>query len=196
MAKLNLQTPTARKRLAPRGKPYKITLLPGVHLGYRAAQSGTGSWVVIAAKGDGSYWTDAFAHADDQQDADGQKVLTYEQAANRCRALARGDANAAADRPATISDAIASYETDLTGRGRDAYNAQWVRGHLAAAARGAAAGAGDREAAARLARRLAQGRHAPGDAQPDAQGRQGRVQPRRQARQANPRQRRRMEGRP
>jgi hypothetical protein len=49
MAKLSLQTPTARARLAPRGKPYKVRLLPGVHLGYRAAQSGTGSWVVIAA---------------------------------------------------------------------------------------------------------------------------------------------------
>jgi hypothetical protein len=133
VAKLNLQTPTARKRLAPRGKPYKITLLPGVHLGYRAAQSGTGSWVVIAAKGDGSYWTDAFAHADDRQEADGQAVLTYEQAANRCRALARGDANAAVDRPATIADALASYETDLTGRGRSAYNARWVRHHLPAA---------------------------------------------------------------
>jgi len=130
MTKLNLQTPTARKRLAARGKPYKITLLPGVHLGYRAAQSGTGSWVVIAAKGDGNYWTDTFAHADDQQDADRQKILGYEQAANRCRALARGDANAAADRPATIGDAVGSYETDLTGRGRSAYNARWVQYHL------------------------------------------------------------------
>jgi len=130
MGKLNLQTPTARKRLEPRGKPYKITLLPGVHLGYRAAQSGTGSWVVIAAKGDGNYWTDTFAHADDQQDADGQRILSYEQAANRCRALARGDANAAADRPATIGDAVGSYETDLAGRGRNAYNATWVRHHL------------------------------------------------------------------
>src|SRR5262249_38343886 len=107
MAKLNLQTPTGRARLAPRGRPYKIRLIPGVHLGYRAAQSGTGAWVVIASKGDGTYWTDAFAHADDKQAADGQKVLTYEQAALRARALARGDANAAADRPATISEAIA-----------------------------------------------------------------------------------------
>jgi integrase len=130
MAKLNLQTPTARKRLAPRGKPYKIRLLPGVHLGYRAAQSGTGSWIVIAADGKGGYWTDAFAHADDQQEADGQKILDYEQAANRCRALARGDANAAADKPASISDALASYEADLVGRGKSDYNATWVKVHL------------------------------------------------------------------
>src|SRR5215471_15720424 len=117
MARISLQTPTARARLAPRGKPYKIALLPGVHLGYRAAQSGTGAWIVIASNGKGGYWTYAFAHADDRQPADGQKVLTYEQAALRARALARGDANAAADRPATIGEAISSYETDLGGRG-------------------------------------------------------------------------------
>src|SRR5262249_35745750 len=93
-------------------------------------ESGTGGWVVIAADGKGGYWTDAFAHADDKQPADGQKVLTYEQAALRARALARGDANAAADRPATIGEAIASYETDLSGRSRNAYNARLVAHHL------------------------------------------------------------------
>ena len=46
------------------------------------------------------------------------------------RALARGDANAAAERPATISEALASYETDLTGRGANPYNAALVRTHL------------------------------------------------------------------
>jgi integrase len=130
MAKINLQTPTSRARLAPRGKPYKVALLPGVHLGYRAARSGTGAWVVIAANGKGGYWTDAFAHADDKQPADGQKVLNYEQAALRARALARGDANAAADRPATIGEALTAYESDLTGRDRNAYNARLVRSHM------------------------------------------------------------------
>jgi integrase len=132
VAKLNLQTPTSRARLAPRGKPYKIALLPGVHLGYRRAQSGTGAWVVIAANGKGGYWTDAFAHADDKQPADGQAVLNYEQAALKARALARGDANAAADRPVTISEALDAYEADLTARGRNAYNARLVRSHLPA----------------------------------------------------------------
>jgi hypothetical protein len=132
MAKLNLQTPTARARLAPRGKPYKVRLLPGVHLGYRAAESGTGRWVVIASNGKGGYWTDAFAHADDKQAADGSAVLSYEQAANKARALARGDANAAADRPVTIAEALDAYEADLQARGRDGYNATWVRFHLPA----------------------------------------------------------------
>jgi hypothetical protein len=123
MSKTNTQTPTARARLAPQGTPYKVRLLPGVWLGYRAAQSGTGAWIVIAANRHGGYWTKAFAHADDKQKSDGEAVLTYEQAANRARALARGDANAAADRPATIAEALNAYEADLVGRGRNAYNA-------------------------------------------------------------------------
>jgi integrase len=130
MVKINLQTPTSRARLAPRGKPYEVRLIPGVHLGYRASTRGTGAWVVIAADGKGGRWTDAFAHADDKQEADGVAVLTYEQATHKARALARGDANAAADRPVTIEEAVAAYEADLEARGRNVYNAQYVRTHL------------------------------------------------------------------
>jgi hypothetical protein len=130
MAKLNLQTPTSRGRLAPRGKPYKVRLIPGVHLGYRAAQSGTGAWVVIASDGKGGQWHRKIGHADDKQPPDGQAVLNYEQAALKARALARGDANAAADRPASISEALGSYEADLTARGHNSYNARLVRSHL------------------------------------------------------------------
>lgn len=130
MARINLQTPTARARLAPRGKPYKVRLLPGVHLAYRAAQSGTGAWLVIASDGKGGQWQKVFAHADDKQAADGSTVLDYEGATLKARALARGDANAAAARPATIDEAVSAYEADLTARGRNPYNARLVRCHL------------------------------------------------------------------
>src|SRR5262249_56959209 len=60
----------------------------------------------------------------------GTVVLASEQAANKARALARGDANAAADRPATIDEALAAYEVDLAGRGANTYNARLVRTHL------------------------------------------------------------------
>jgi len=130
MVKINLQTPTSRSRLAPRGKPYAVRLIPGVWLGYRAAQSGTGAWITIAADGKGGRWQKVIGHADDKQASDGTAVLDYEQAALRARALARGDANAAADRPATIGEALASYETDLSGRSRNPYNARLVAHHL------------------------------------------------------------------
>src|SRR4051812_33768083 len=101
MAKINIQTPTARKRLAARGKPYTTTLLPGVHIGYRAAQSGTGTFVAIGADGKGGRWQKVIGFADDKQAADGVAVFTYEQAALKARAMVRGDANAAAERPMT-----------------------------------------------------------------------------------------------
>jgi integrase len=132
MSKINLQTPKSRARCKPRGKPYKVTLLPGVHLGYRAAQSGTGAWVVIASDGKGGQWQKVIGHADDKQPADGQAVLNYEQAALKARALARGDANAAADRPASIDEALTAYEADLTARGQNPYNARGPRFHLPA----------------------------------------------------------------
>jgi len=72
----------------------------------------------------------AIGHADDKQRADGAAVLNYEQAANKALALARGDANAAADKPVSISEAIDAYEEDLRGRGRRTYNAQWARLYL------------------------------------------------------------------
>jgi hypothetical protein len=130
MTRNPLQTPTSRARLKPRGKPYLARLIPGVHLGYRAAQSGTGAWLVIASDGKGGQWQKVFAHADDKQPADGTSVLGYEQATHAARALARGDANAAAARPASIEEAITAYEADLTARGRRAYNARLVRHHL------------------------------------------------------------------
>jgi integrase len=132
MAKLNLQTPTSRARLAPRGRPYKVRLIPGVHLAYRAAQSGTGTWVAIAADGKGGQWQKVVGHADDKQPADGTAVLSYEQAALKVRALARGDANAAADRPVTIDEAVTAYEADLTARNQNPYNARYIRYHLPA----------------------------------------------------------------
>jgi integrase len=46
--------------------------------------------------------------------------------------MARGDANAAADRPASISEAVTAYEADLTARGQNPYNARHVRYHLPA----------------------------------------------------------------
>lgn len=129
MPKINLQTPTSRARLSARGKPYEARLLRGVTLGYRRPKTGGGAWVVIAANGKGGRWTSAFAQADDAVSADGSAVLNYEQAALKARALARGDANAASTRPATIDEAISAYEADLTGRDRNGYNARLVRVH-------------------------------------------------------------------
>jgi integrase len=67
-----------------------------------------------------------------RSEQDGVKVLSFEQAVPMAKAEARGDSNAAADRPVTISEAIDAYGADLVGRGRSSYNAAYVKAHLPA----------------------------------------------------------------
>ena len=50
-----------------------------------------GSWVLKASDGHGAYWTKAFALADDFEDADAKDVLTFYQAQDQAKKLARGD---------------------------------------------------------------------------------------------------------
>jgi hypothetical protein len=54
---MNLQSKTARQELAPRGKPYNVSLGRGLALGYRRPVKGAGSWVVIGSDGAGGQWT-------------------------------------------------------------------------------------------------------------------------------------------
>jgi integrase len=114
-----------------RKKPYYVAIGPGVGLGYRRNKT-AGSWVVRAADGKGGNWTQAFAVADDFEDANGTEVLSFWQAQDRARVLARGGKSAGEDggKPVTVAQIIDRYETDLRVRGGDVYNAQRVRVHL------------------------------------------------------------------
>jgi integrase len=125
-----LETRTARLRLAVRKKPYFVAVAPGVGLGYRRNKT-AGSWVVRAADGRGGNWTQAFAYADDFEDANGADVLSFWEAQDRARILARGrDADEDSGKPITVARTIDRYESDLKARGGDVYNAQRVRRHL------------------------------------------------------------------
>jgi hypothetical protein len=116
-----LETRTARSKLERRQKPYWFTVANGIALGYRR-NAGPGAWNVRAADGKGGNWIKSFAVADDQEDANGAQILTFWQAADRAKALARGQ-DADAGRPATVSEALADYEVDLGVRGAGADNA-------------------------------------------------------------------------
>lgn len=124
-----LATRTARLKLAQRTKPHWTTIAPGVSLGYRRNE-GVGSWSVRAADGKGGNWIKSFALADDQEDAGG-KVMTFWQAAEKAKALARGQ-DADAGRPVTLSEAIRDYRDDLNVRGARANNASRLYRHLPA----------------------------------------------------------------
>ena len=116
------------KKLKPRLKPYDFaTLAPGIALGYRR-NKGAGTWVVRVADGKGGNWTKGFAVADDHEDADGEHVLTFWQAQDKARALARGTTDNG--RPCTVSEALDAYALDLKARGGHVANSRWIRRHL------------------------------------------------------------------
>jgi hypothetical protein len=72
--------------------------------------------------------------ADDHEEANGEQVLTFWQAQERARKLARGGKNSDHEddvgRPATLREALDAYQVDLIARGGDLHNVARVRGHL------------------------------------------------------------------
>jgi integrase len=128
-----LETRTARLKLELRKKPYMVRVAPGVRLGYRRNEV-AGTWSVIAADGKSGNWVKKFGLADDHEEANGEQVLTFWQAQERARKLARGGKNADQEddvgRPVTLREALDAYQADLIARGGDVHNVARVRGHL------------------------------------------------------------------
>ena len=128
-----LETATARRRLPIRRKPFGITISPGVRLAYRR-NAGPGTWSVRVTGG-GADWLKRIGLADDFERADGKHVLSYWQAIDVARKLARREPGETApddDRPVTVGEAIDGYRHDLDARGGDAYNAKRAAYHLPA----------------------------------------------------------------
>jgi integrase len=113
-----LETRTARLKLAVRKKPYSVRISPSLRLGYRRNHT-AGVWSVIVADGRGGSWMKKFAIADDFEEADGRSVLDFWQAQKQARILARGgqEGESDYDKPATVAEALDSYEKDLAARG-------------------------------------------------------------------------------
>src|SRR5258705_4716057 len=106
-----LETRTARLKLPAQRKPHFATVAPGVSLGYRRS-AGAGTWSVRAADGAGGNYLKRLAVADDFEDANGETVLDFWAAQDKARKLARGGTGNG-DRPATVTEAVDSYEADL-----------------------------------------------------------------------------------
>src|SRR5215472_11589433 len=111
-----LETRTARLKLPIRINPHDYTqLAPGISLGYRRCK-GPGRWQVRVADGEGGYWFSVIGIADDHEAADGEHVLDWFGAQDRARAVARGSEDRD-DKPATLAEALDTYERDLEARG-------------------------------------------------------------------------------
>lgn len=125
-----LESRSARLKLPVRRRPYSgPSLARGASLMYRRNKT-NGTWVVKAATGHGKYWTDGFALADDFEDSDRKKIMTFFEAQDAARKLARGDDASVEFAPATLDSALTAYEADLTARQSNPYNAEWPRLHL------------------------------------------------------------------
>ncbi len=119
-----LENRTARLELAIRKKPYTALIAPGIFLAYRR-NAGPGTWSVKC-----NGWLKRFGLADDHEDANGESVMTYWQALEKGKSLARaGEGNS--EQPISVAAAIDAYETDLETRGGRKYNATQLRLHLA-----------------------------------------------------------------
>jgi integrase len=126
-----LQTRSNRLKLPVRRKPHKFTSIsPGVSLGYRRCES-AGRWVIRVADGHGGSWTKAIGIADDHEEANGESVLTWWEAIELGRKVARGS-DAEVGRPATFASALADYRRDLIARNGSVENADRVTHHLTA----------------------------------------------------------------
>ncbi len=109
-----LESRSARLRLKIRRRPYSgPSLARGIALMYRRNKT-NGTWVLKASDGHGAYWTKAFALADDFEDADAKNVLTFYQAQDQAKKLARGEDGSADSAPITVDGALTDYKTDLT----------------------------------------------------------------------------------
>jgi hypothetical protein len=128
-----LESRSARLRLKIRRRPYSgPSLARGIALMYRRNRS-NGTWVLKASNGHGAYWTRAFALADDCEDADAKSVLTFYQAQDQAKKLARGDGGSPDSAPVTVDSALTAYRRDLEARDANFYNAEWPRLHLTSA---------------------------------------------------------------
>jgi integrase len=107
-----LDSRTARSRLKARRKPYYRQLEPGVHLGFRKPQTGSGKWLDRWSTGDGGYATETFATADDFSDADGIAILNFGQAVAAVRERMVKRAHRAADGVKKASPTVATCVDD------------------------------------------------------------------------------------
>jgi integrase len=126
-ARLKLPSTVRRKNgTTGQADPVYVRVAQGVSLGYRRNQTG-GAWVMRAFDGTGGRITRNVGTADDFAEADGESVLTFDQAADAARRIAAGRS-----RPVvvSVSDALAAYAADLAKRGRDAANAARIHRHL------------------------------------------------------------------
>ena len=103
-------TRSARVKLPQRREPYWTRVARGHAVGYRRGSSG-GTWIARRQTPDGGKQYRALGQADDALDADGFRVLSFDQAQERAREWFRRTARheAGVEDNLTVSEAIEDY---------------------------------------------------------------------------------------
>lgn len=125
-----LDCKAAREKLKVQGKPHWRAIERGLHLGYRRLKGKAGTWSARLYTADAKkpYVEKQLGIADDLSDADGIKILTYDQAVTAARARSAELTRKAAGIPAgpyTVADAIADYVEFTTIRRKTGRDVKW-----------------------------------------------------------------------
>jgi integrase len=110
-----LDSPAARAKLKPSGKPYWRSIDTGLHLGYRKGLTG-GKWVLRRYLGKETYHVKTIGTADDHSTADGAGILDFFQAQRRAREVA-ASAKTPEKTAFTVAAAMAAYFERLENEG-------------------------------------------------------------------------------
>jgi hypothetical protein len=104
-----IDNPTSRKRLRSGRGPHWQAIIPGkFHLGYqRWPQEKEGRWVLRRYMGNGKYRIQEIGRADDDREADGLGLLSFEQA--RDNALAQAQVPKGRSARLTVKEAMTAY---------------------------------------------------------------------------------------
>lgn len=124
--KWDLRTRSPRLKLDMRKKPYFVSIGEGLSVGYRRNKT-AGKWVFRKADGKGGMATRVIGVADDYEEADGERVLTYGRALEEVRRM--GTHRAGAIRGSiTLRQAFKDYLPKL--KGKNARSARTTEGRV------------------------------------------------------------------
>jgi integrase len=108
-------------------KPLFVRIGVGVSLGYRRNKL-AGTWVLRVANGRGGAATQAIGTADDYDTANGSDILTFWEAQDRAKSVARRENGTAPKTPLTVLQAAENYLESLGARNLN--SARDARGRL------------------------------------------------------------------